>query len=391
VERSRRAARSLPLGAPEPGPRRPARVLYTIPNFQTAGSGRAMVNVISRIDRARFEPTVCVSRRGDGPLERELADLGVDVFEAPFTVDASDRAQLLPRLWSTARAFRPMGFDLWHSYHYLDDYTEPLVARLAGSRWVYTKKNMSWNRRWVVRSLLASGIGAQNTDMLRRFFPRPPLRRRARLIPPGIEPEAWAGAAPIGMRIDLGLDATTPVVACVAHLNPVKRHGVVIRAAAAAPGVHLVLAGRSDDAAYRAELDGLVAELGVGDRVHFVGPIADVAGLLAEVDVVVLPTGLPGEGCPVALIEAFAAGRAVVATDVSGNRDLVSDGATGLLVPPDDHAAMGAAFTRLATAPDLRARLGEAGRRRVDARHRLAREVAAYESLYGDVLGWPSG
>jgi glycosyltransferase involved in cell wall biosynthesis len=217
------------------------------------------------------------------------------------------------------------------------------------------------------------------------------LRGRARLIPPGIDPAAWYGAPGIGLRERLGLGAATPVVACVAHLNPVKRHGVVIRAAAAAPGVHLVLAGRSDDAAYRATLDALVEEHGIGDRVHFVGPIADVAGLLGEVDVVVLPTGLPGEGCPVALIEAFAAGRAVVATDVAGNRDLVADGATGLLVPPDDAASRGAAFTRRAGDPALRERLGEAGRQRVEARHRIEREVAAYESLYGDVLGWPSG
>ncbi len=136
-------------GTPRRSRRRmkPVPILYTIPNFDTAGSGQALLNVVARLDRRRFAPSVCVLRRG-GQLEGEIERLGIPLLESPFTVEARPLVTLPSRARQAAAAFRGRGFALWHSYHYLDDYTEPLVARFAGVRaWIYTKKSMSWNRR----------------------------------------------------------------------------------------------------------------------------------------------------------------------------------------------------------------------------------------------------
>lgn len=160
------------------------RILFTIPNFITAGSGQVLFNIVERLDQRRFRLTVCVSKRG-GRLDSEVERLGVNFLELPFTVPPKPYSTLLLRTWKAAQAFRPYEFDLWHSFHYASDYTEPIMARLAGAkRWIYTKKAMGWgSRAWLLRSYLASAIVADNTDMPYLFFDRIGLRDKVTVIP----------------------------------------------------------------------------------------------------------------------------------------------------------------------------------------------------------------
>jgi glycosyltransferase involved in cell wall biosynthesis len=370
---------------------KPTPILFTIPNFITAGSGQAMLNIIQRLDRERFAPAVCVMKKG-GELDREVEQMGIPFIEAPFTVPARPYHRLLPRAWKASQAFRPYRFALWHSFHYTDDYTEPVIARLAGARaWVYTKKNMSWHRRaWTLRTWLAASVAAQNQDMLREFFAAPWFRRKAWLIPRGVDTTRFRPAAPANLRLRerLGIAPGEVVAACVAHLVPVKGHPTLLQALAQTTGLHLWIAGKALDEDYAARLHQMAAELRLEGRVHFLGGVGDVPALLAEADIFVLPTwGRWREGCPVALLEAMACGKACVATDVSGSRDLVFHQQSGLLVPPEDPAALSAALSALAQDPALRQGFGQAARRRVEERYTIEREVADHQALYQEILG----
>jgi len=364
------------------------RILFTIPNFITAGSGGAMLNIIRRLDPAIYEPGVCVSRRG-GRLDREVEALGIPFIEAPFTVPALPYATLPARAWTAARVFRPYRFEIWHSFHYSDDYTEPLIARLAGAkRWVFTKKNMNWKHRsWYMRTLLASRVAAQNTDMLSEFFSSPLFRYKARLVPRGVDTTKFrVGIEPrLGLRRRLHLEDKL-VVGTVAHLVPVKGHQTLIEAIARHPQLVLVLAGKPLDEAYVAELHALVAKLGIADRVHFIGDVEDVPALLAELDIFCLPTlaKLRQEGCPVALLEAMACGRACVASDIPGARDLIEHERSGWLVPPEDPTRLAAALGALAS-PALRAQIGAAARKRVEDHYSIERETLAHMALYDEI------
>lgn len=371
----------------------PARLLFTIPNFETAGSGRALVNIVSRLDRERFAPTVCVLRHS-GRLEQELQERwSVPVIEAPFCMPARPYRSFSGRAKRAARAFKPHGFALWHSFHYLDDYSEPVIARLAGARaWIYTKKNMSWNRRsWFVRSLLASRILAQNTDMLTRFFAGPLLGRKARLVPRGVDADRFNPGVPprLGLRSSLSIPGSDIVCACVAELVPVKGHPTLLEALAQVPGVHLLAAGRPLDQPYADRLRQAARELGITERVHFLGGVDDVPALLAEADIFALATWARWrmEGCPVALLEAMAMARACVATHVPGSRDLVEHDRSGILVAPEDAGALAEALRSLAASPERRSSLGAAARQRVLERFSVGHEVRAHEDLYREVLG----
>lgn len=369
----------------DPGPEqrmpRKVRILYTIPNFVTAGSGQAMVNIIDRLDRNRFEPTVAVSALG-GALVDHLETSGVRVIEAPFSVDLQPLVTLPLRIWSARRPFRNQ-FDLWHSFNWRGEFTEPLIAYASGARaWVFTKKNMGWGTRsWKLRSLLARRIAVQNDVMPGLFFHSRWLRHKVRYIPTGIDVEPWQQAAPdTGLRSRLGIAPADTVIVCVGNVMPGKNQAALVEALPAVPHTRLILAGRVLDETYASSLVGRAAELGVGARLHLIGQTSDVPGLLRASDVFALLSY--SEGSPVALLEAMAVGLPAVCSAIPGINERVADGVDGFLVGADDHDALADRLVALVESADLRRRIGEAAQRTAELRGRVETEAARYETLY---------
>ena len=370
----------------------PFPILFTIPNFITAGSGRVMFNILTRLDRNRYTPYVCVSRKG-GKIENELQELGIPVLELPFTVPVLPYLSFIKRAREAAEPFRRYHFKFWHSFHYLDDYSEAVIARLSGTRhWVYTKKAMSWGTRaWLLRSLLASRIVADNDEMPQLFFDRYGLRKKVHIIHHGLPLHQFSPSVPpsLNLRGSLNIPPAALLVACVAQLVPVKDHPTLLRAFAQVSEAHLLLAGTTIDLPYQQQLQSLCAELGIADRVHFLGSVSDIPALLAESDIFVLPTMGSGrmEGCPVALLEAMASGLPCIATDIPGSRDLIIPAESGVLVPPSNPEALASALVSLINSPDLRLKYAQNARRRVEENFSIEREVQLHEAMYAEMLG----
>lgn len=177
-------------------------------------------------------------------------------------------------------------------------------------------------------------------------------------------------------------------ILCVGRLVPQKGFDSVIRALALVarrhPDAHLVFAG---EGAERGMLESLTAELELVDRVTFLGAVihADIDGLLAEAQIVALPSRW--EGQPIAALEAAAAGRPLVSSAVDGLASAVVDGVTGVVVPPDDPGALATAFERLLPDSGLCDELGANARARVTELFGLDRCVDAYDELYRRVAG----
>jgi glycogen synthase len=172
-------------------------------------------------------------------------------------------------------------------------------------------------------------------------------------------------------------------VLCIGRLVEQKNFDLVLRALAQVvserPLAHLVIAG---DGPERSALEALAADLEVLSRVTFLGAVThgDVAGLIAGAQVVALPSRF--EGQPLVALEAGAGGRPLISTAVDGLASVVIDGVTGLIVPPDDVAALAAGLGRLVGDPDLCDRLGAAARSRVSDEFGFDRCVDAYVELY---------
>ncbi|MGE5177856.1 MAG: glycosyltransferase [Bacteroidota bacterium] len=209
---------------------------------------------------------------------------------------------------------------------------------------------------------------------------------RIRVVPSGIDLAPFdAPFDRCSERAALGLGEDDILAIQIAALAPHKSQTTLLQAAArlqgTAPRLRVWIAG---EGALRAALLAEHQALGLGDRVRLLGFRDDPIRLLRAADLFVLSSYLEGLGTSV--LDAMAAGLPVAATRVGGVPEIVEDGATGLLVPPRDPAALAEAISRLAADPALRARMGARGREAVRA-YGADRTAAATRALYEDLLG----
>jgi glycosyltransferase involved in cell wall biosynthesis len=196
-----------------------------------------------------------------------------------------------------------------------------------------------------------------------------------------VEIDRFGAPAPPGLREQIGGDAERPLVLMPARLDEQKGHPFLLRAAAELPGVDFVLAGEGSE---RAKLEALAAELGIAERVHFLGYRDDIPQLLAACDVFALPSLY--EGSSLAVMEAMAAGRPVVSSAIGGTDELIDDGVDGLLVAPGDAAGLAGALRRLLGDVELRETFARRARQRVERDFTPTAMTQRVEAIYGELL-----
>ena len=187
-----------------------------------------------------------------------------------------------------------------------------------------------------------------------------------------------------GMPADLD-DASRPTLVMVASLREKKGHAMLLEAFSRVvrelPATRLLLVG---DGPMRQQVAARAHEAGLNGSVVFAGHSDHVASILNRSDLFVLSSR--EEGMPNALLEAMSAGLPSVVTDVGGNAEVVDEGRTGFLVPPDRPDLMAGRIVALLSDDDLRRRQGEAARRKYESSFTLARMIDAYHALYDEVL-----
>jgi glycosyltransferase involved in cell wall biosynthesis len=201
------------------------------------------------------------------------------------------------------------------------------------------------------------------------------------VIPNGVDVDRFAvGDERSRVRQELGIGDATPVVGIVAALRPEKNHELFLCVAALVrrevPDARFVIVGDGD---LRAVLEAHAQALGVADAVHFLGNRDDVPRLLAAFDVFLLTSRM--EANPVSILEAFAAGKPVVAPRVGSVADSVAEGVSGYLTAPDDAAEACRRVVELLRNPSQASRMGRAGQQAVREHWSLDRMVRGYEDL----------
>jgi glycosyltransferase involved in cell wall biosynthesis len=362
-------------------------VAFLPPRLVSGGTQRHLLEVLRFIDRDRFRPIVITAKSG-GELGRVVAEHGVELVdlhlgERMFSTD------LVRCIRETAAVFRRRQVDVVQSFAWRPALIGIGAARLAGrGRIVAGRRSTPQERgiRGVLEQLvvhLADRI-IVNAESLR---PRGRAGVRTEVVPSGVDSERFRPRAGErrAAKARLGLAADRPVIGTVGRLEPRKGTAVLVEALArihadGRPDVALVIAG---DGPLRAEMETLASRLGVAAHVHLLGDCADVRDVLAALDVFVLPSLT--EGMSNALLEAMAMECGIVATAVGGTPEVMAGDATGVLVPAADPAALARATVRLLDAPDERARLGAAARRRVEERFDARAMVRRLEAVYAAV------
>jgi glycosyltransferase involved in cell wall biosynthesis len=366
--------------------------MFVIGTLDIGGAERQLVELATHLDPA-FEPVVCCLSAG-GPLVADLERAGIPVFVVGLRGRVRAAWSIPARLVAFVRhvrGFRPAVLHgiLFHAY-VLSAFTGALLrvpAVIASRR---SLSNFKQSRRFYfsmerLANRWTDAIIANSEAVRRDAIVREGLAEDAvSVVYNGFDWEMYDRPPDPRLRGSLA-PAGGPVALAVANLIPYKGHSVLLNAwrevCDALPLATLLLAG---DGIARAELEAEARRLGLADRVRFLGIRRDVPDLLAISDVLVHPSF--EEGFCNALLEAMAAGKPVVATDVGGNAEAVVDGVTGRIVPPRDAKALAAAVLYVLQSDDHGQAMGSAGRRRV--RERFGREtmVSQYEAAYRAVL-----
>ena len=296
----------------------------------------------------------------------------------------------LPALWRLRRAFREAAPDLLHLHTGRATWLGALAAQGLGVPALTTRRmdravKRNARNRWLYGRVLRRtvAISPAVADALLEGGVDP---GRIRTIPSAVDPAALRPSrSREAVRAAEGVGPEEPLLLALAAL--VRRKGLDVllgalaRLGTAGPAPRLWIAGAGPE---RGALEAQARREGLAERVRFLGRREDAADLLGACDVFVLPSRREGLG--VAALEAMAAGRAVVASRVGGLASAVLEGRTGLLVPPEDPAALAEALATLIGDTTLRARLAAAGPARVATDFGVEGMVEAYEKLYREIL-----
>jgi len=372
---------------PVPGAPRRGRlkVMLVTVGLGVGGTETQILEIASRLDRKRFDVLVCGLKK-DRVVAEELRARGVRVS----TLDGRGKGDLrvLYRLARLIRAERP---DLIHAFLGVANLASSLAGRLVGVPvivWSYRDVEV-WKSQahWLVDRAGARWAEAITccSDAVRQFV-------LARLGGPaskmvtihnGVDLEAFR-APGVASRPELSLRDGGCVIGTVTRLDEPKKGLTVLLHALAAlarreglPPWQCLLVG---DGPARARLEALAAELGLSGRVVFAGMRRDVPRVLPALDLFVCPSLYEGFG--IAIVEAMAAGRPVVASAVGGIPEIVVDQDTGLLVPPGDATALAEAMAALLARPDQARQMGLRGRERARKMFSIETTVERHRQLY---------
>lgn len=373
----------------------PIKIFYLIGTLDVGGTERQLVEMVTRLDRRRFSPVVCCLAMG-GALEHDLRRSGIPVHVIGLRGIGPKRiltnlptiTKELARLIRLLRAESP---DIVHGFLFWAYVIGAFAARLARVPIVIaSRRSLSLFKADRPHYLLVERFANRTTDL---FIANSEAVRedairtegidpgRIRVVYNGLDIDRFMKGGGKDFRQQHDIPSDVPVVAVVANFIAYKGHTYFfdawLRLLETHPRAVALLAG---DGPTRSQLESRARASGVAGSLRFIGTCHDIPALLSACTMLVHPS--LQEGFSNAIIEAMAAGRPVVVTDVGGNREAVTDGVNGLVVPPSDADALRAAMMRLLDHPELAARMGQAGQERARADFNLAAMVARYEEIY---------
>lgn len=362
------------------------RVLLIIPTLDRSGAEKQLTLLATRLARDEFDPHVCVLTR-TGPYESDLAQAGVPVtvIGKPLKIDPA----AFLRLKRHIAALQP---DLVHTWLFAANSYGRAAALAAGVPHVVAAERCvdpwkAWHElaidRWLARRTDRIVV---NSSGVREFYVRHGLPdEKFVLIPNGISAPPVTNVSREALLAELGLPEHARLIGAVGRLWPQKRIKDLIWATdllkVIRDDVHLLIIG---DGPHRRRLEQFQRQVRIEDKAHFLGHRSDVPRMIPHFDLLWL--GSEYEGLPNVIMEAMIAGVPVVATDISGNRDLVIPDETGYLVPVGDRAALARQANKILDDRELARRLGEAGRRRILSEFSVERMVERHVELYREVL-----
>ena len=366
----------------------PRTILHLISRLSVGGVENQLLQLCRHYDRTQFSPLVCCIRE-KGEIGREIERAGVEVI----ALGRREVHQLNPSLiLEIRRLLRAREVSILRTHQYEAGFYGRLAALFAGPPIVVSSfhniyRRRKWHRErvnWLLSHLTDRIVAVSEcvkSDILR--YDSVPAAK-VKVIYNGIDPHQFQGEVrEEELKVALGFSPNARLLGTIGRMTPQKGHTLLLEVFAALRrlmDLKLVIVG---DGPLRKSLEQRAAALGVGDDVCFPGARRDIYPLLRSMEVFVLPSLWEGMGT--AVIEAMAAGRAVVASDIPPLREVVPSPELGTLVTPKDKDSLLQALGRLLADRELRERMGERAREYALSRFPIQRVVSEYQDLFAEI------
>ncbi len=387
--------------------KRTYKILRIIARLNIGGPALHCIILNSELDPRRYVSLLVTGI--ESPYEGNMYELAQCKKVEPIVIDALGREiffkedfRALIRLIRLINLERP---DIVHTHTAKAGTLGRIAAKLTGVPIVihtfhghvfhsyfgfFRTKFFLWLERLLARFTdVIITVSEQQRDEIIKYKIAEPEKTIA--IPLGLDLKPFINldTDPNEVRREFSVPEETKLVGIVARLVPIKNHVCFLEAArlilARYDNVRFMIVG---DGEMRSTLEQKARDLGIEARVIFMGFQYNLQKIYAGLDIVALSSY--NEGLPVALIEAMAAGKAVISTDVGGVVDLILDGDNGLLVPSNDPKSLAEATIYLLEHPERRKMMGAAGRKKVYPHFDKKRLVKDIDNLYENLLAGES-
>jgi glycosyltransferase involved in cell wall biosynthesis len=376
------------------------RVARVIARLNVGGPAIHVTLLNAGLPKEKFESILVTGteNEGEGSMLSYTLEHGVQPVNVPEIVgEASLKLRDLLALFKLYKLFRQFRPHIVHTHTAKAGFLGRVAARLAGVPYVVHTyhghilygyygplKNLllRWLETfcgWLSTAIIA--ISAQVKDDLVRYGVAP--AQKIHIIPLGLELDAFLNCEKHRgkFRSELNVASDIPLIGIVGRIFPIKNHRLFLEAAAKVhtrvPHARFVIVG---DGILRADMEAYAKELNLTANVIFTGWRRDLTRIYADLTTLVISSD--NEGTPVSAIEAMASGCAVVATRVGGLPDIITDGETGLLVPPQDSESLAAAILQLIQNSDQAKYLASNARELARQRFAHQRLIADMENFY---------
>ncbi|WP_417370999.1 glycosyltransferase family 4 protein [Gelidibacter japonicus] len=349
-------------------PKKRIRVLFTIPNFKTAGSQYVVLSLFKGINRDVFDPFICI--------EKSPESFPVEIPEDRRLVFCFDQTFLL-NLWEFRKLLHQNDIDIVHSWDYKSNYFEAYATRVAGVKYLFTKKNNSWSKRWKLKSILSNHIAYDNPDMRERFFNSILFKNKISFIPHGVDTEVFK---PLPRKPHESFN-----LVCIGNICANKNQLFLIKLLPnLTENVVLHLYGK-EDKEYRKKLEIFINKNNLTSRVYFYGYVENksLPEVFRKMDVFILPS--INEGLPVSILEALACGIPVLSSDSGGGaRYLLDPVYIFSLDDPKDLCEKINRFQEMKVCENVK--IIQGGRQMICNQYNIEKEIMTYENLYMEII-----
>ncbi len=379
------------------------RIVNIITRMELGGPPILMLNILQSLDKERFESSIMTGFTADSNLDRIgfAKNHGIRLIVIPTLVRS---VQPLKDIFSLIKIFfilRKEDFDIVHCHTSKGGFIGRMAAKLAGSRVIIYSPHGDIFEGYFCKTVtnffvLLEKFAARFTDKIINLSEKETKRflelgigtkLQFKRIYNGIDitNAELVSITNLEKRVELRLEEDDFVCATVARLVPVKGHTYLIKAikdvVSSIPKAKFLFVG---DGELKSELSEEIKSLGLQENILLLGTRSDIVEILNCIDLFILPS--LNEGFGLAIIEAMATKKPVIATNVGGVPEVIVDGKTGLLVPPKDPEAISSAIIKLYNEPDISSKMGLAGYDRVKELFDIAITVQEFEKLYSGLV-----